>query len=192
MKLEKLRGLVQDQYQQQRPGRDPWCDWMYDNHVLWVADKAHEYSKRFGGNADIAVAGALLHDIADTVIPRDNPKSEQESLQIGRMLCEKAGYDTPEVELIVDDIVLKHSCRDGVVPDSHEGKVMASADSAAHFLTDFYLHAFSAGTNFGDYKWQMGWVRQKIEKDFHKKIFFDEVKEEVRPVYDALRLIVSA
>lgn len=191
MNLEKLRNLVEKQYKQKNPNRDDWCDWLYTNHVLWVADKTEEFCERFDADKNIAIAAALVHDIADTVMQRKDDGHEQKSLEIGRKLCRESGYSDEQTTVIIDDIALKHSCRNEVVPESKEGKLMAEADACSHYMTDFYLHAFNNGSGFGDYEWMLKWARNKIEKDFNQKIFHDEIREELRPAYDAWKLIFS-
>ena len=190
MKLEKLKKLVEKQYLQKHPNRDDWCDWLYPNHVLWVADKTEEFCELYKANSSVAVAAALIHDIADSVMQREDEGHEEKSLEIGRDLCQKSGYTEDEVKIIIDDIALKHSCRDGIVPESEEGKLMAAADAYSHYVTDFYFHAFRNGSGFGDYDWQLGWARKKIEKDFNNKIFHDEIREELRPYYEAWKLVL--
>lgn len=191
MKLSRLRELVEDQYLQNVPARDDWADWLYTDHVLWVGEKTEQLCNRFKGNKEVAVAAALLHDIADSVMQRENPEHEQISLDIARRVCKKAGYSEEQIRIIVDDICLKHSCHNGVVPQSHEGKIVATADACAHFETEFYLYAFNHGSSFGDYAWMKQWMSKKLDRDFRDKIFFDEVRREIEPIYHSLKKICS-
>ncbi len=191
MKLEKLGTLVANQYNAHHEGRDEWADWLYQNHVLWVAHKTNEFCKRFNGDGSIAVSAALLHDIADSVMQREQAGHEQKSLEIGRTLALEAGYSVEETAIIIDDICAKHSCRDGIIPESNEGKLMAAADACAHFQTEFYLFAFNQGSNFGDYDYLKNWARKKIEKDFSKKIFHAEIRAEVRPDYETWQRVFN-
>lgn len=192
MKLEKLRQLVEEQYLAKNPGREDWADWLYTGHVLWVANKTDQLCERFGGNKDIAVAAALLHDIADSVMQRENDRHEQESLEIARALCAKAGYTDDETSIVVDDICLKHSCHDGIVPNSLEGKIVATADACAHFETEFYFYAFAHGSSFGDYNWMLSWTKSKIKRDFEQKIFFEDVQKDMLPIYESLARMLSS
>jgi len=188
IKLGKLRKLVEKQYSQKHPDRDNWSDWLYNSHVLWVADRTNELCKQHEGNKDIAVAAALVHDIADSVMGRYCADHKERSLEIGRELCNEAGYDQGEIDVIIDDVCLKHSCRDGIVPESLEGRIMATADALFHFETDFYLYAFHHRDNH-TYEQRITWIREKLEKDFLKKLFFEESKRAARPIYEALRKI---
>lgn len=193
MLLDKLRKLVEEQYLQNQPNRDDWCDWLYQNHVLWVANKTQEFCEKFGAKYEIAVAGALVHDIADSVMQREDDGHEEKSLEIGRNLCEKAGYSVGEIAIIIDDISLKHSCHDGVVPESEEGKLMAAADAASHYQTDFFLHAFNAGgSDFSNYEWALKWTIKKVERDIKDKVFHEEIRQELKPYYEAWKLILES
>ena len=189
---ENLRKLVEEQYLQKNPKRDDWCDCLYENHVLWVVAKTDEFCKKFNADPLIAVAAALIHDIADSVMQREDEGHEEKSLEIGKELCEQAGYSANEVAIIIDDIALKHSCHDGVFPESEEGKLMAAADACSHYMTDFYLHAFNNGSGFGDYEWIVEWARKKIEKDYSNKIFHEEIRQKLKPYYEAWKLVLKS
>ncbi|HSW78364.1 MAG TPA: HD domain-containing protein [Candidatus Chromulinivoraceae bacterium] len=142
-----------------------------------------------GANIDLAVAGALLHDVADAVMARERPEHEAESLKIAEELLKESGFDMQDTAFVVDEIIKPHSCKE-LKPTSLEGKVMATADGAAHFLTDFYpLFCWRHYGPKDDYVIFKDWMHGKMEKDFNKKLFFDDVRREVRPRYEALKLI---
>lgn len=188
--LDKLKQKVHELYTSNNPNADPWNFWGYPNHVLIVAKNAEELAKRFNSNVDFCVAGALLHDIADVEMLRANPDHEQRSLELARELLKDVGFGESEIVEIVDKIIAPHSCRK-TFPETLEGKVLATADAMAHFQTDFY--PFFAWQHYGskDYEGFKAWLLKKIEKDFCKKIFFDEVKAEIREDYIAIRRVYS-
>jgi putative nucleotidyltransferase with HDIG domain len=189
--LDTLRKKVEELYTSGNPNADKWNDWAYKNHVLWVANKTEEIAKKQGARVDLSVAGALLHDIADAVMPRNTPNHETESLKIADRLLHESGFSVQDTTFIVREIIKPHSCKE-LMPTKLEGKVMATADGAAHFLTEFYV--LFAWRHYGpgdDYQGYKDWLLQKIEKDFNKKLFFDEVKQEVVPVYETLKRLLS-
>ena len=68
-----------------------------------------------------------------------------------------------------------------------EGKILATSDALAHLQTNFYYDFKKMGwpqnikpEDFND------WVITKVDRDFNKKIFFKEVQEEVKPIYEKL------
>jgi len=189
--LDTLRQKVEALYTSGNPEADVWINWSYPNHVLIVAAHAEEIAKTQGANVELTVAGALLHDIADAVTARRNPDHEAISLKVAGDLLKESGYSAEDTAFILDEIIKPHSCKE-LMPTTLEGKSMATADGAAHFLTDFY--PYFCWQHYGpkpDYAVFKEWVRVKLEKDFNKKLFFDDVKEEVRPHYEALKLVFS-
>lgn len=187
--LDTLRQNVEKLYKSGNPNADVWNDWGYPNHVLVVADLTEKIAKAQGAKVDLAVAGALLHDIADAVMMRSNPEHEVESLKIAERILKESGFSAEDTAFVVNEIIKPHSCKE-LMPTTLEGKVMATADGAAHFLTDFY--PVFCWRNYGprkDYQAFKDWMRTKMEKDVNKKLFFDDIKQEVMPRYEALKLI---
>ena len=190
-KLDKLEEAVKKLYEAKNPERDGWADWMVDNHVFVVADYATSLANRFGANTDLARAAALLHDIADCNMSRMDPGHEAESLKIARELMIQSGYTEEEISLVVDDAIRYHSCHNGESPESIEGKILATADSKAHLKTNFYIHATWAFGKTKTLQQLKEWVLKKIERDLNDKVFFDEVREELRPDYEIIKNLFS-
>jgi putative nucleotidyltransferase with HDIG domain len=190
-KLDSLRKNVETLYTANNPEADVWIDWGYKNHVLFVAHYTEKIALAQHANVELAVAGALLHDIADAVMARRNPEHEAKSLALADELLQKSGFSKDETAFVVNEIIKPHSCKE-IMPTALEGKVMATADGAAHFLTDFYplfcWRHYGPEDNYQAFK---TWMLGKIEKDFNKKLFFDDVKQEVLPRYEALKLVFS-
>lgn len=190
-RLDHLRKKVELLYTSKDSNPNTWDGWAYKNHVLVVADYAEELAQSNNANVELVVAGALLHDIADAVMDRHTPGHETESLKMAREILMNSGYNESEIIMIIDEIIKPHSCNE-IMPKILEGKVLAAADGAAHFTTDFYL--FFCWQHYGpaeDYQKFKDWVLKKIEKDFTKKMFFADVKNDIRPQYEALKLIFS-
>jgi HD superfamily phosphodiesterase len=190
-KLDILRQKVEKLYTANNPDADVWIDWGYKNHVLVVAELTERIAVTQQAKADLAVAGALLHDVADAVMARRSSDHEAKSLAMAEGLLQESGFTESETDFIVREIIQPHSCKD-LMPTTVEGKVMATADGAAHFLTDFYL--LFCWRHYGpqdDYQVFKAWVLNKMEKDFHKKLFFEDVKLEILPRYEALKLILA-
>ena len=177
--IQNLRRAVQGLYEQKDPNRDDWADWLYENHVLWVAKKSRELAEKYAVNADIAEAAALIHDVADAVMARRDDNHESESLRLARELLVECGYHEAEIKIIVDDAARFHSCHDGHKPNSQEGLVLATADAMAHFQTSFYAYAlWMRGRH--DYDSLRAWALAKLERDYHDKIMYEDERAEVR------------
>lgn len=192
VRIQDLEQAVTDLYAARSPERADWADWLGENHVFLVADNASKLAHRHGANEELARAGALLHDIADTRMSRFAPDHEETSLVIARELMQQAGFSEDEIHLVVDDAIRFHSSHDGRMPDSLEGKVLATADSKAHLMSDFYLFAtWSFGKEGKSLEEVKRYALKKIERDFHEKIQFDDVRQECQVAYDRLKALLS-
>ena len=184
-RINDLETKVQTLYAQKNPNRADWADWLWKGHVLSVARYASEFSGRFDADAELSRAAALTHDIADAKMKRDDPEHGNVSLEIGRSLMRECGFSSRDIAIVIDDAVRYHSCRGNKQPKSTVGKVLATADAVAHFKTDFYEFAKKA---FRMPEQEMKkWVLEKIDRDLYKKVFFDEIKKELKPDYDRIK-----
>src|SRR5882724_6906604 len=95
-KLDALRQAVDDLYVANNPGADVWNDWGYENHVLFVAERTEKLAVAHNADVDLAVAGALTHDIADAVMARRALRHEAKSLEIAAELLAQCGYSADE------------------------------------------------------------------------------------------------
>lgn len=186
-RVETLEQKVRDLYELKNESRDEWSDLLYERHVFQVANKARETAVRFGIDADLAQVSGMLHDIADAVMSRFDECHKERSAEISRRFLKESGFDKGEIEIVVDDALKFHSCRDNDLPQTDVGKVMATADAVVHLTTDFYQF-------FREMKEQKmskveiaALVLPKIERDYNKKIFFDELRDEVQVDYVRLK-----
>jgi putative nucleotidyltransferase with HDIG domain len=190
-KLDELKQKVESLYRAKNPERADWADWMYDNHVLVVAGYAKSLAEKYEADAELAQAAALLHDIADSKIKRGVPDHADESLAMARQLMKDCGYSREDIELVVEDAIRFHSCHGDERPQSKEGLILATADSLAHFKTDFYLyaaHAFGRDRKLEDLK---KWALEKFERDLNVRIAWDDEREDARPDYEMLKNLFS-
>lgn len=191
-RLQKLEAKVKALYQAKDLGRDAWADWLADNHVFVVADFATDLAQKYGANEELACAAALLHDIADAKMQRNNAQHETESLNMARDLMQEAGYHDDDIKLVVDDAVRYHSCHGDERPESVEGKILSTADSMAHLKTDFYVYAaWAFGYDHRPLEDVKAWALKKIERDLNNKMFFDDVRQELVPDYERIKELFS-
>ncbi len=189
-KLEKVRQDVKKLYKSSSD--ECMRTWFFENHVEVVEKYAEEIAAKSGANKEIAVLAALFHDVARVRNIDKEPELMDESLNMSRDMMKQHGYSEQEIEQ-VKSAILPHSCR-GTAPETPEAKVLATADALAHLMTDFYFVLpfngwLKAAKNFEGYR---NWVLEKIERDFNRKIFFDEYKELVRKRYDAIKTIFNS
>ena len=187
MKHNKVADIVKELY---ISSSIEFVKWMRMNHVPIVAQNAERLTKLYKGNPDYSVAGAWLHDLADVSVERDNPKSEEISIQRAEEVLICASYTQQDIRLVIHEVLLPHSCHPGNIPNLLEGKILSTADALAHISTDFYtqlcwLH-IPSGKTYEEFR---SWVKEKIERDFRVKIFFDEVRDEVKDKYRAIKTV---
>lgn len=186
-KHQKVAELVKQAYEN---SQQDFGQWMWKNHVPLVAKKTEELAKRFNADEDIAVAGAWLHDFGDAFMYRFDEQHEETSVGKAVEVLKKAEYSDLEIEQVMKEVIEPHSCKEGNFPTLIEGKVMATADALAHLTSDFYVQfAWKHLPDGKTYLEFLEWVAEKLERDFNAKIFFDEVKEEVRYRYEALKQV---
>ncbi len=167
----------------------PRAHWLWRNHVRWVADKSIELAKKYGADADLVYAGALLHDIADVWLDRKDQDFDQKCDQVAEEILQTAGYTGKEIDFVITEVIAPHSCHDDQPqPSTKEGQILATADGLAHLTTDFYQQFEKMGLPTPNKQAFMQWGRGKIERDFHKKIFFTAEKQLATANYDKLKL----
>ncbi len=181
-----LSKAVDDLYAAKKIGRADWADWLASNHIWPVAIAAKEIAIRFGADPELAMAGGVLHDIADTVMSRFDKTHEAVSLQMAHDLMRQAGYSDEEVAVVVDDGIRLHSCHGGRQPRTIVGKCIASGDAIAHLKTDFYQ--FARTTMLEDEHKTLeqinAWAVAKLNRDYHDKLCFQELKHELKSDFD--------
>jgi hypothetical protein len=165
--------------------------WLWLHHVQVVAHFALQLAKKYQGDADISFAAALLHDIADVWLERDDEKFEELSQSTTIAILQNAGYTAEKALEIFTQVIEPHSCYPGHLPQTLEGKILATADALAHLSTDFYTDFQQMGRPSSDREKFTQWVLEKLDRDFGVKQFFTEEKEEVRGRYEELRAYFS-
>lgn len=126
--LEEIRGIVERIHS----GSDNPCmnSWFYHGHVEVVASYTEKIACDVDADAEIAVLGALFHDIARCWGVRDDPALMDESLAKAEEVLDAHGYSKEQIEQ-VKQVIIPHSCRENM-PETIEAKVMATADALAH------------------------------------------------------------
>ena len=189
MKHQKVAQLVEKAY---TSSKEDFAQWMWNNHLQFVARKTEELAKRFGANEDLAVAGAWLHDFGDAFVHRHSGEHEEASVNEAKKVLHEAGYSVDEMQEVLEVIIEPHSCKDDNLPTTIEGKVLATADALAHLTTDFYIQfTWKRLPENKSYSEFVDWVNEKLNRDFYKKIFFEEIKDEVKNRYQSLLEVFS-
>lgn len=189
---EILRQKITELYQAPSASKAEWAVWLFANHVFVVADKAEEIAERVGANPELSWAAGALHDVADAVMDRFEEGHMEESMRMARELLAESGFTHDEIAVVVDDAIRNHSCRDGHMPQTLEGKVMATADAVVHLTTDeYYPYMLKRKLETMTMDEVRANVLPKIERDYRIKIFFEEIRDEVTSAYERSKTLFA-
>ena len=194
VRLEKLTGLVEKLYSA-NIGKDTRraiiASWFWENHVKIVVRECESMCLKYAdANRDLVIAGALLHDIADAVMWRFDPRHEEESVNIARKLMQEVDYAQEDIEFVLKELIATHGCGE-LMPTKVEGKILATADGMAHLVTDFYSYFCWMHEGKQEYEEFKKWTLETAERYYTRKIFFDDIRERIKPDYDSIRLLFS-
>jgi uncharacterized protein len=98
------------------------------SHSQRVLTNALRISEREGGDREVLVAAAYLHDIAN--LPKNHPESRMSSEHSARRAAEilrELGFAEAKLPL-VQDAILCHSYSRGLTPTTLEGRIFQDAD----------------------------------------------------------------
>lgn len=181
----KVEELVRTAY---KSSKEDFAQWIWTNHLPLVANKAKELSQKYATDPDITVAAAWLHDFGDVFTNRHADNHEELSNNEAIKVLQKCEYTTKEISYIMEEVIAPHSCKDGYLPKTIEGKILATADSLAHLNSDFYLQfAWKHLPENKNYQEYLMWVAEKLERDFHIKIFFEDERKLAQNKYESLK-----
>jgi len=188
-RYSKVEELVKTAY---TSSKADFAQWIWANHLPLVANKAKELSQKYDANSDIVVAAAWLHDFGDAFTNRHADNHEEISKNEAIKILQKCEYTIKEISYIMSEVIAPHSCKEGYLPKTVEGKILATADSLAHLNSDLYIQFtwkhLPENKNYQEY---LIWVAEKLERDFHIKIFFEDEKKSVQNRYDSLKEVFT-
>ncbi|MBU4339144.1 HD domain-containing protein [Patescibacteria group bacterium] len=166
-------------------------NWFYGVHLLGVEKFAKVLFKKMSkADKEIVLLGVWLHDLQRVRgIKGDHAK-------MGAIEAEKVmrQFNYPEKTIKhVKEIILAHSCDTCLMPETLEGKILASADAMAHYVNDFYLTIAVTGAVTGerDLVSFKKWALEKLDKDYNRKIFFDFAKKMIEKRHKALKEVFT-
>lgn len=179
------------------------CDeWFYEEHILVVEKLAMDLcDKHPEANRDAVTLMVWFHDIG-----RAHGHNEDHDLygaDYARKLLHEHDFDQNLIDLAADACAT-HSCDDYGKPKSVEGKILATADALSHFHNGFYLRILSSWSRKvdskhypelatkSDYQFLKKKLLAKIDRDINDKIFFEEARQAILPMYEAWHKIIEA
>lgn len=187
-KIERIENEIKDLHYNPKTAKHSFSDietkelykWFWDIHVKPVIEYSKAMATKYGADLEAVWLAAILHDIArlDDEEPHD---------EIGSQIAYDFLIKNNFPEVLVDkvkNIILSHRCRN-YSPQTLEQKIVASADSIAHFLQPFYIWIGKYSNQaFAD---MLKKDLNKIERDYNEKIFFTDEKQMVEKQYLVLK-----
>ncbi len=175
--------------------------WFYKEHLLVVEKLALDLCNLYpAANRDAVILSVWFHDIG-----RAHGHDKNHDLygaNYAKKVLTENNFDKNLIDLVTNSCKT-HSCDKNGKPKSLEGKILATADALSHYHNGFYLrilHSWSKKINTAHYpklankpSYQKLKTKlfQKINRDFNEKIFFEEAKQAIYPMYQAWQKIIE-
>ena len=155
-------------------------------HFVAVVRYAKVLAKKQGGNIEVVLLSAWLHDIGSIIHGRQD--HHLTGAKIARKKLESLDYPKEKIELIAK-CILNHRGSQNNARKTIEEKIIADADALSNFdnLSGIFKAAF-VYENLEQGKAQKS-VLQKFENKW-KKLHFESSREIIRPKYEAIRLLL--
>ena len=153
-------------------------------HVLFYAEKLAD---ELGGDKEIILIAAWLHDIGSIIYGREDHHIT--SAKIAEEKLKEFNYSADKIELI-KKCILNHRGSQQNFRESIEEKIVAEADVLSNFenIAGIFKAAFVyENLNQGEAKDS---VRKKLENKW-KQLHFDSSKRIIRPKYEAAMLLLK-
>jgi putative nucleotidyltransferase with HDIG domain len=159
---------------------EEFYEWFWEIHVNQVIEFSKQMAVKYNADLEIVWLAAILHDIArlEDLEPHDEIGAEKAYT----IVIEK-GFD-PELARNVGMAILTHRCKK-YIPGTLEQKIIATADAMAHFIPPFYFWVGKYSNN--SFEDVLEKNRNKLERDFNEKIFFEDERALVAEHYMILK-----
>lgn len=160
-------------------------DWDWKGHVESVVKHSKNLSKEYGADKEVCEIAAWLHDI-------DKIKGGKEGHHIrgakeAEIILKKLDYPDDKIKKVCY-CILTHSSDNTYPPKTLEAKIVASADSLAHFDNFLSIMQFCFKKEYGIDK-----IKEKILKKANQSYdkMMPKVKKLAKPKYDAIKEILK-
>lgn len=144
----------------------------------WAKRLLNEHSE---AKEEIVLTAVWMHDIGLLIGPEETDHAVNSEAEVKRFLT-SIGADDELVSKIAH-CVRAHRCRD-IQPETIEAKILAVSDSASHMTDTVYIEM----ANRGDVEVALG----KLERDIRDVGLFPELKEQMLPLYQGWKSLLTA
>ncbi|MCJ7450790.1 MAG: HDIG domain-containing protein [Candidatus Nanohaloarchaeota archaeon QJJ-9] len=170
--MEKLRKEVKERFDR---ADMEYCGfrWYFKEHVATVEKESEKLCEKYGGDAEVVKAAALLHDIG--LIGKGREGHVKRSVERGKKLLDKHGFNEEFQEKVAE--IIKQE------KDSKEAKILDTADALGHLKS---MHFFGKAAITQDLEEFREWGLEKLDNDLNRIAFEDE-KDEAEQIAEVLR-----
>ncbi|MCX6761109.1 MAG: HD domain-containing protein [Candidatus Nealsonbacteria bacterium] len=156
-------------------------------HFVPAVGYAEELADEFGGNKEIILIAAWLHDIGSIISGREDHHIT--GAMIAEEKLKELQYPAEKIEL-VKKCILNHRGSQHNSKESIEEQIVAEADAMSSFdnISGIFKAAFIyENQNQGEAKSS---VKRKLENKW-KQLHFEKSKQIIKPKYDAAMLLLK-
>ncbi len=153
--------------------------WIFPNHIDLVIDWTKKLSAKYNANEEICAYAALFHDIGLVYKRAKNTSPEgheERSLEYTKDLLVKHNFQEYKINKILDCI---KATEPGHEPQTVEEKIVSTSDFVSQFKS---IHYFAKAVFADDINYFVKWFKKRIEVSFDKKIYFEDLREELLPI----------
>lgn len=155
------------------------CKRNYPEHIhemiKWIEKLLKQYPE---ADKEVLLVSAWLHDIGD-ILEGDRVDHAISSEKEARRFLEENNYEKGKLRRVAQ-CIRAHRNTD-VAPETTEDKIIVVSDSASHMTMSVYIRRLNEGLD----------ALSKLERDYADFDLFPEVKEELKPVYNAWKQLIN-
>ncbi len=161
----------------------------WSHHISSVVKYAKILAKKLKADEEICEIAALLHDYSSVVNKDWYPEHNHHSAVLAEEILLK--YDYPEEKIqAVKHCIISHRASKNIPQKTLEAKIIASADSLAHFDNVHSLLYLAFTVHKMEIDEGTKWVLEKLKRSWSKLI--PEAKEIIEEKYKAIKLALSS
>ncbi len=159
----------------------------YSYHFVSMVKYAEKLADKMGGDKEVILVAAWLHDIGSTICGRDN--HHVTGAKIAEKKLRELKYPEKKIELI-KKCILNHRGSVGNNRDTIEEKIISEADTMSAFdnISGLFKAAFVYEDK--DQGEARDSVNQKLERKW-KRLHFDSSKKIIEPKYKAAMILLD-
>jgi len=161
-------------------------------HIKVVVKNALRLAKIYNADKEIIEIASWLHDIgrARGLKPGENNQHHITGAKKAEEILRIFNYPDEKINKISSCILAHRADKDDYTPKTIEEKILYNADAMAHF--DSFLNLFSEFVNTNNFEGGIEFLKQKINRDWNKKINLPKAKKLIEDKYKAIKLLFDS